>query len=991
MAGDGVITVSPEEVEGHSDTITVSPEELNAPAQASPDVGNQELAKYGLSANPNPSSHPDLEPVSRIPTPANIPSGAPIAPGSYDTGPIAPMTATDREPVLKPEEHPILNAVARTGAEIEREATLGILNPEKGTVGLPFGSKQQVAPPIAEHAPYDVNLKLVPPPVGPLPNSPETPAIPVSVSVPGVAEGAAGLIGSAVPFGPISRTADAALGGILDRLGMRTAATTALAPPSNVTAPVLSVAQNTVEDAVNKMLQLETARRIAAQAVAGGVVGGAQPTGPGESHLENAAAGAGVGAAAGGASEMLGAVANAVRDANLQGHFKTILDAEKAVSDFLLAKKEITDPNGNKITINSREEADRLAQELLKHAGRVSDAKDIKEFAKQAKEFGKQAQSATKEVTRQAEAKAQAEQTPGRGGPRKPPPAEAAGTAPKPAEPNPPAPTSDGAAVPQHETVTVQPHELEGGLEGAPDQQIRPQGGVKPEAESIEAETGRIVKGAKVTVNVDGQPTQGVVQWIGAGEKSNVARVKVEGNRTVSRPIDQLKIVPKGELTAGPEEITVPKQELEQESAIEQARRGAGERPAEELPVNRVPLEQRPSTTIPQEENANMAARLDKRNLQPGEQNAVGKGIDETGDSSERQRVSPQREKAEAGSGNSLGQRETSSVAGEHPTAKTEEVEPKYEFGSTQINVPKESPLYKEHQKAAAQIATEDLAPNGREENPHVTVRYGLKDTSPEQAAKITAAVKDTKPFWVSLGETKSFPAGKDGVPLFSEVQKTPELENLRKTVEGAGDFKADDHGEYKPHVTLGYVKPGTEDKYVGKKGLKGQTVLVDHIAITKQDGSQEVVKLQGAKIPENLVRKGGRGESPEPLSGHGAQNTEGRAPGNEEIPSERNSGRSQALGVPLPSPVDRRATTPEPTHPHPLIKEEATKEPEPGTVGSLPVSSIKADPQRFQFKLATDAKGTSAKLKEVEAFKPHLAGTVSVWKDPADGHFYVT
>jgi hypothetical protein len=133
-------------------------------------------------------------------------------------------------------------------------------------------------------------------------------------------------------------------------------------------------------------------------------------------------------------------------------------------------------------------------------------------------------------------------------------------------------------------------------------------------------------------------------------------------------------------------------------------------------------------------------------------------------------------------------------------------------------------------------------------------------------------------------------------VPLFSEVQASEKLNALRKTVEGAGDFKADDHGEYRPHVTLAYVKPGTEEKYVGKSGLKGETVLVDHIAITKRDGSQEIVKLRGSMLPENSVRKGGRGESPEPLSGAQSVGKEqAAAPGNE-IPSERATEHSRAI-----------------------------------------------------------------------------------------------
>jgi hypothetical protein len=61
-----------------------------------------------------------------------------------------------------------------------------------------------------------------------------------------------------------------------------------------------------------------------------------------------------------------------------------------------------------------------------------------------------------------------------------------------------------------------------------------------------------------------------------------------------------------------------------------------------------------------------------------------------------------------------------------------------------------------------------------------------------------------------------------------------------------------------------------------------------------------------------------------------------------------------------------------------------------PGKVGEVKTSDLKVAPNRFQYKLGTDAAGTSTLLKEAKIFNPDLAGTISVWKDPADGKTYV-
>src|SRR5690606_4951558 len=85
----------------------------------------------------------------------------------------------------------------------------------------------------------------------------------------------------------------------------------------------------------------------------------------------------------------------------------------------------------------------------------------------------------------------------------------------------------------------------------------------------------------------------------------------------------------------------------------------------------------------------------------------------------------------------------------------------------------------------------------------------------------------------------------------------------------------------------------------------------------------------------------------------------------------------------PAPAPIDteRVATVPP----------EQARPSRPGDGGLFPISEIRVDPKRFQFKLDTDPEtGAGAELKSVKKFDPVLAGVIQVWRDPADGQVYV-
>ena len=99
------------------------------------------------------------------------------------------------------------------------------------------------------------------------------------------------------------------------------------------------------------------------------------------------------------------------------------------------------------------------------------------------------------------------------------------------------------------------------------------------------------------------------------------------------------------------------------------------------------------------------------------------------------------------------------------------------------------------------------------------------------------------------------------------------------------------------------------------------------------------------------------------------------------------------------------RASEPIKTEQHQLPKDDAgerkqeDKRPEQrGTVNlqekvdvtTFKVADIHQDPKRFQYKSDTDSKtGASEKLKD-RVYQDALAGVITIWKDPADGKFYV-
>lgn len=183
--------------------------------------------------------------------------------------------------------------------------------------------------------------------------------------------------------------------------------------------------------------------------------------------------------------------------------------------------------------------------------------------------------------------------------------------------------------------------------------------------------------------------------------------------------------------------------------------------------------------------------------------------------------------------------------------------EPKYEFGSTQHNLRGFEPARQAIEALQDEIPDEDLAGDGKDiDIPHVTIRYGIQDDDIEG---IRAYLASQKPFTAKLGATDIFPPSKnsDGAAVIMAPVESPDFHRMNAEIEKHGKFTEPSFKEYKPHVTIAYVKPEVAEKYKGNTATEGQTFEVTHAFISDRNGKQIPVELEGGKEPTKYTTLG--------------------------------------------------------------------------------------------------------------------------------------
>ncbi len=167
-----------------------------------------------------------------------------------------------------------------------------------------------------------------------------------------------------------------------------------------------------------------------------------------------------------------------------------------------------------------------------------------------------------------------------------------------------------------------------------------------------------------------------------------------------------------------------------------------------------------------------------------------------------------------------------------------------HKFASTQFNL--EGTLRDKVLDLAEMVEDEDLAGEGRETEPHVTIKYGLHDSDP---GAIRELIEDFGPVTVALGKVGVFTANADaaqrGGPEFDVVY----VEVLSKALRELNSIlcqlpHTDTHSTYTPHITLAYVKPGAGAKYKGWTQLEGQQAEFKEVIYSSPEGLRTAIDI---------------------------------------------------------------------------------------------------------------------------------------------------
>ena len=137
-------------------------------------------------------------------------------------------------------------------------------------------------------------------------------------------------------------------------------------------------------------------------------------------------------------------------------------------------------------------------------------------------------------------------------------------------------------------------------------------------------------------------------------------------------------------------------------------------------------------------------------------------------------------------------------------------------------------------------IDTKDLFGDGFEDEPHVTVLYGLHALDP--SIQLIEIVETYPKFAITLGNISLFKEEKyDVVKVDVDCS---DLYALRSAFMNSGDYFSLTHPEYIPHMTVAFVKPNSCDHLDGNSMFKGKTFVATFVTYSCKDGLNRVIEL---------------------------------------------------------------------------------------------------------------------------------------------------
>lgn len=137
-------------------------------------------------------------------------------------------------------------------------------------------------------------------------------------------------------------------------------------------------------------------------------------------------------------------------------------------------------------------------------------------------------------------------------------------------------------------------------------------------------------------------------------------------------------------------------------------------------------------------------------------------------------------------------------------------------------------------------VEPEEERSYGREDEMHCTVLYGIHD---KRSGAVRKVLKESAPFEIKLGKISAFtnPEKFDVLKIEVTGQKLHDLHNLlRDNLEVTESYP-----EYKPHVTIAYLKKGKAKSLVGSDVFSGMTIKVSEVVFSSRAGVKSPISLK--------------------------------------------------------------------------------------------------------------------------------------------------
>ncbi len=172
-------------------------------------------------------------------------------------------------------------------------------------------------------------------------------------------------------------------------------------------------------------------------------------------------------------------------------------------------------------------------------------------------------------------------------------------------------------------------------------------------------------------------------------------------------------------------------------------------------------------------------------------------------------------------------------------------------FSSTQVNLPPDvASRVLEMGKA---IPDGDLASDGRESEPHATVKYGLHTEDPNEVRRVIGSFG---PIRAKLGKVSLFPAkeasAQRGGEQYDVVKIDVDSEDLKRLNKLISDNLecTDTHPVYHPHCTICYTKAGRGEKHVGADLSHLPEMAFNELVFSDKTGGRHQIPLGAAGGP---------------------------------------------------------------------------------------------------------------------------------------------